>query len=73
MKVFIKYAGAISLLKTGWEIYTERGSNPYYQSLLFILSKSGEQDKNLHYATVRKLILEGVINGAGHQNKYGTI
>ncbi len=64
MRTYVKYDTVICLLKQGWEIYTDRGfGGTPYTPLFFHLEKGKNQKKNVHHATIKKLIKNKIING----------
>ena len=68
MKPFTKYDEVLSLLKSGGEIFTKRGSAPY--APLYFHIWIGNTAKRVHPSTIKKLINNGVINGYDSPNKY---
>jgi len=61
-----KFDEVSSLLKSGWEIFTRRGSAPY--SPLYYHIYFGDNSKRVHPNTIKKLIKDGVINGTDAQH-----
>lgn len=59
---FVKYDKAITLLNSGWEIFTQRGSAPW-RPVYYHLYKDGDDRKSIHFQTIEKLIREKIING----------
>jgi len=59
---YLKFNEIINLLKSGWEIYTSRGSAPYNPIHYNLHSSKGDM-KRIHPATIEKLIRDKVITG----------
>lgn len=71
MRRFIKFDETVRLLKAGWKIFTERGIMESGSPLFFILcSPEDGSEKNLHPATIKKLIKNSVIGSVESDKKY---
>ena len=57
-----KFNEVIDLLKSGWEIYTSRGSAPYGPIYYNLHSGKGDM-RRIHPMTIEKLIRDKVITG----------
>lgn len=70
IKKYIKSEVIISLLESGWEIYTSRCSGPG-NGLRFFICKEGEPSKAIHHQTMAKLLRDQILLGYEHgHDKY---
>jgi hypothetical protein len=66
---YTKFDEIILLLKSGWVIYTSRGSAPYNPVYYHIWSPDEKNRKAIHFQTIEKLIRDNIING--RDSKHG--
>lgn len=71
---YIKFDDVVTLLKSGHEIFTDRGfGGAPYNPLFYRLYKGDSVIGELHPSTIKKLIKDNIIYGTNSKSKYSLI